>query len=53
MGLQYYEECFCDDDYGTYGKAGEADCNAPCKGNTSQICGGTSRISVWKIIACE
>ena len=53
MGLQYHEECYCDNDYGTYGKADESDCNLHCRGNTSQTCGGHCKNSIWRIIASK
>ena len=33
--------CFCGNSYGKYGKAPESDCNMPCPGNSSWMCGGS------------
>ncbi|KAF7509242.1 hypothetical protein GJ744_008302 [Endocarpon pusillum] len=44
--LIYYGYCYC----GTKlpEPAPEADCNTPCNGNPSQICGANQRYSVWQ-----
>jgi hypothetical protein len=41
-GLEYYGECFCG---ATVNGAlsDNSNCNAPCTGNSSEICGGTSK----------
>ena len=43
-GLEYYGECFCGATVGGSLSA-TANCNAPCTGNSSEICGGTSKCS--------
>ncbi|KAI2613481.1 WSC-domain-containing protein [Hypoxylon fragiforme] len=48
FGMEYGQECYC----GNAPKASsalsaEADCGMPCKGNPTQLCGGSSRISIW------
>ncbi|KAI0880342.1 WSC-domain-containing protein [Annulohypoxylon maeteangense] len=48
FGVEYSGECYC----GNAAKnsstvSTEADCNMACKGNSSQICGGSSRMSIW------
>ncbi|PSN61363.1 WSC-domain-containing protein [Corynespora cassiicola Philippines] len=45
-GLEYYGECFCGANIAS-DKANETDCNFPCNGNQSQVCGGFNRISVY------
>ena len=49
--MQHYDECYCGDTYGRYGKADEADCNTECVGNSTQMCGGAWRISVYSAIS--
>jgi hypothetical protein len=40
--------CVCGNDYGKHGgKASEGDCNQPCKGDTSVMCGGCERNSIY------
>lgn len=53
-GLEYGEECYCGDP-GDIANAGarfvaESQCNVPCAGNASAICGGGGRLSTyfWK-----
>ncbi|KKA28148.1 hypothetical protein TD95_000965 [Thielaviopsis punctulata] len=45
-GLEYYGVCFCGQ---TINSAQLADdqCNFPCNGNKSEICGGNQKLSVW------
>ncbi|KAK4158857.1 WSC domain-containing protein [Cladorrhinum sp. PSN259] len=49
FGLEYYEECFCDQTLssGTL-PAPETDCRFPCTGNAQQTCGGDSRLNVYE-----
>ena len=42
-GMQYYRVCYCDNAIPTV-EAPASECNAPCDGNTTQICGGTWRL---------
>ena len=47
-GVQDGSECFCSNSYGTTGKkTSDGDCNMPCQGNSSEICGGNSHNSVY------
>ena len=46
-GLQYSSYCFCGNSYGNLGKANN--CNMPCAGNKSEICGGSWANSVYRI----
>ncbi|XP_076814314.1 intelectin-1a-like isoform X2 [Clavelina lepadiformis] len=46
-GTQFYDECWCGNQYGSLGKAAESDCNAPCTGNAKEMCGGANRNSVY------
>ncbi len=43
------DNCFCDDSYGRYGAAPETECNMACDGNSSQICGGWYRNSIYVV----
>jgi hypothetical protein len=53
-GLQYGEECWCGNSFGTYGGAPESDCDMVCSGTTSRaptdICGSNWRNSVWRSV---
>lgn len=44
-GVQYSESCLCGNSYGKYGEA--ENCDYPCKGDSSKICGGYSTNSVY------
>ncbi|KAE9376663.1 WSC-domain-containing protein [Stipitochalara longipes BDJ] len=46
-GLEYYGECFCGATVGG-SLSPTSNCNAPCTGNSSEICGGTSYISIYQ-----
>ncbi|KAK5990459.1 WSC domain-containing protein [Cladobotryum mycophilum] len=50
-GLEYGQECYCGDPANivTVGstKRPETECNIPCAGNASAICGGGSRLSTY------
>ena len=45
-GVQYHFECFCGDILPPI-QVPEEECNAPCRGNSSQMCGGAERNSVY------
>ncbi|KAI0121104.1 WSC domain-containing protein [Xylariales sp. AK1849] len=48
IGVEYGGECYCGSTQPASTQlADETTCNMSCKGNTSQICGGSSRISVY------
>ncbi|XP_046377351.2 WSC domain-containing protein ARB_07870-like [Haliotis rufescens] len=49
-GLENHDECFCGNSYDNvkYTVMSEGDCNAPCKGNSSQMCGGRYRLSLFQ-----
>ncbi|CAG2204414.1 unnamed protein product [Mytilus edulis] len=53
LGLQSFYECFCGDSMGDsnmYQKVNDTECNLACRGNSSQICGGLWRNSVYEFI---
>jgi hypothetical protein len=48
FGVQDGGWCFCGNDYGNQGgKAPESDCNQPCSGDSSTMCGGGGHNSVY------
>jgi hypothetical protein len=47
--VQYYSHCFCDNEFGQYGSAPEAECNTACRGDDSVMCGGPWRNSVFSV----
>ena len=52
FGLQYSSQCFCGNEYdssATLGDAAESDCNMPCNGDPTVMCGGSWRNSVYHI----
>ncbi|KAI0385705.1 WSC domain-containing protein [Hypomontagnella monticulosa] len=51
MGVEYSQECYCNNDGPLNGatKASESDCSMTCKGDLTEWCGGSSRISVYKV----
>ncbi|KAH7419627.1 WSC domain-containing protein [Cadophora sp. MPI-SDFR-AT-0126] len=46
-GLEAKSQCWCGD-YVANELANSTDCNMPCAGNSTQICGGVGRINVYK-----
>uniref|UniRef100_A0A1I8I3M0 WSC domain-containing protein n=1 Tax=Macrostomum lignano TaxID=282301 RepID=A0A1I8I3M0_9PLAT len=49
FGLQNQQYCLCGWSYGRHGKSTETDCNHPCSGNSSQMCGGVWLNSVFSL----
>ncbi|XP_067660978.1 uncharacterized protein [Haliotis asinina] len=51
-GLEHYDECLCGNSYDNvkYTVKNEAQCNTPCDGNSSQMCGGPYRLSLYQCI---
>ncbi|CAM9988588.1 unnamed protein product, partial [Phaeothamnion confervicola] len=49
FGLQYGDECYCDDKYGSYGEVSDAECSFPCTGDVTATCGGDWANSVFKV----
>lgn len=41
------DTCLCGNGLQSYSAVGFTDCNKPCVGNVSEICGATNRVSVW------
>jgi hypothetical protein len=50
-GLEYSTQCFCDTAIHNGGAlaANQADCNDPCGGDSTQTCGGGSRVSLYSM----
>ena len=48
-GVEYGHECYCGNALQSYSALGFTGCNMACSGNTSEICGGRSRISVYNL----
>jgi hypothetical protein len=50
-GMEYGEQCFCGDQAHVIAAGNnfypESDCNMPCPGNSSQLCGAGNRISFY------
>ena len=50
FGVQANKECFCGNDYGNQGgKAPDGECNTPCNGDSSVMCGGINRNSIYAV----
>jgi surface antigen len=47
-GLQYTSQCFCDHDYGLYGRVNDGECAMQCGGSPSERCGNGWRNSVYR-----
>ncbi|KAK6600464.1 WSC domain-containing protein [Botrytis cinerea] len=51
-GAEYSGECYCANNIfngGGLASDGETGCNMPCNGNASEICGGSSRLSLYDL----
>ncbi|KAF7860407.1 hypothetical protein EAF04_008533 [Stromatinia cepivora] len=48
-GMEYYTQCYCDSAVINQGALASSDsqCNTPCGGNPTQMCGGGDRMSVY------
>jgi len=48
-GVEYSNECYCGDTIAASGALSTAtDCNMPCAGNATELCGGASRLNIFK-----
>jgi len=48
-GLEYTRECYCANYISTFSThLSDSACTLPCAGNSSQICGGALRLSVYQ-----
>ena len=48
FGVEAGDECHCGDSDNTFLSSPEIQCDTACKGNVSQICGGSWRMNVFK-----
>ncbi|KAF7562350.1 hypothetical protein G7046_g1797 [Stylonectria norvegica] len=48
-GTEYSQECYCGDTIGGSQISDINQCSMKCKGDSSEYCGGGSKLSVWKI----
>lgn len=48
FGVEYSGECFAGNYIASSSTSGSTNCNMPCYGNNSQICGGSSAISMFQ-----
>jgi len=52
-GVEYSTECYCNNagivNGGSPAPGGDADCSMLCSGNKAEYCGGSSRVSVFKM----
>ncbi|PVH95642.1 WSC-domain-containing protein [Periconia macrospinosa] len=46
-GLEYHGQCFCGTSVSS-SAAAEAECNLPCNGDSTQVCGGQDRLSIYQ-----
>ncbi|KAM6513609.1 hypothetical protein FALCPG4_015994 [Fusarium falciforme] len=47
-GLEYAEECYCGNELNNAAsKTAETDCNMPCSGDSTQMCGAGNRLSIY------
>lgn len=50
-GLEYSTQCFCDNAIHNGGvlAGSDSDCNTPCRGDSTQMCGGGNRVSLYSM----
>jgi hypothetical protein len=48
-GVEYAGECWCDNTIGLSAVSRQRSCNMPCKGNTSEYCGGSDMLDIYKL----
>jgi hypothetical protein len=50
-GVEFGDECWCDNVIRGIGvRTFDSDCNMPCYGNVSEICGGSDRINIYQLM---
>ena len=47
-GVQYAHQCFCGNRRPSISPAPQSDCSKPCSGDSSQKCGGTWRMNIYR-----
>lgn len=49
-GVEYFSQCFCGPSFSSLStKVSDGDCSAPCTGDKTQQCGGSSRLNVFTL----
>lgn len=48
-GTEYSSECYCDNNVQNGGAPASSGCNMLCSGNQTEICGGSSRLSLYSV----
>ncbi|MCJ1476788.1 hypothetical protein MMC13_005457 [Lambiella insularis] len=48
-GLEYSSQCYCGNALQSYSAVGFTGCNMACSGNSSELCGGSNRLSVYNL----
>ncbi|KAK2773429.1 copper radical oxidase [Colletotrichum kahawae] len=48
-GVEYAQECWCDNSIRFSGVSTTDGCNMPCKGNTAEMCGGPDRLNLYSL----
>ncbi|SLM36456.1 Carbohydrate-binding WSC, subgroup [Lasallia pustulata] len=48
-GLEYASQCYCGNGLQSGSTLGYSKCNTACKGNSSEICGGSGALSVYNL----
>ena len=46
-GTEYSQECYCGNQLANYGAPATSGCDMTCRGDTSEICGGGNRLSLF------
>lgn len=47
-GTEYAQECFCGNTLGGTGAPATSGCSMACQGDSSEICGGPDRLTIWE-----
>lgn len=47
-GTEYAQECFCGNSLASSGAAATSGCNMACQGDSSEMCGGPDRLTIWE-----
>lgn len=48
-GVEYASECWCGNALGTGAVPAASGCSLACKGNSTELCGGASRLNIYKL----
>ncbi|KAL8705373.1 MAG: hypothetical protein Q9201_001492 [Fulgogasparrea decipioides] len=50
-GLEYHRECYCGNSIASDAIANDPGCTLTCKGNVSEICGGSNRMNLYQAVS--